>query len=161
VAGTTFTLRLPPAPPELVAAFVTQTVSIGPRPMDAQRILLVDDQEEVRESVGEMLRAMGHDVTVADSAEAALALAGRQLIDVVITDVGMPGMNGLALAQCLLALAPRLPIVLLTGWELESDSVRPGNVTCVLGKPVTMKSLRDGLGACMAEPLDKWNEKCS
>jgi len=160
-AGTTFTLSLPPAPPELVAAFVTQTVSIGPRPMDTQRILLVDDQEEVRESVGEMLRALGHHVTVADSGEAAMSLAGRQRLDVVISDVGMPGMNGLALAQRLLALAPRVPVVLLTGWELDSESVRPGNVTFVLGKPVTMKSLRDALSACMAEPVDKWNEKCS
>jgi signal transduction histidine kinase/ActR/RegA family two-component response regulator len=160
-AGTTFTLSLPSAPPELVAAFVTQTVSIDPRPMDTQRILLVDDQEEVRESVGEMLRAMGHHVTVADSGEAAISLVSRQRIDVVITDVGMPGMNGLALAQRLLVLTPRVPVILLTGWELESDSVRPGNVVFVLGKPVTMKSLRDALGAGMAEPVDKWNEKCS
>ena len=163
--GTTFTLRLPAASAEVVAAGARQPPAAytraRPAAAAAQRVLLVDDQEEVRASVGEMLRALGHEVAVVDCGEAALALANHQQIDVVITDLGMPEMNGLALAQRFLVVAPRLPIILLTGWELESDAVRPGNVVFVLGKPVTMKALGDALGACVAEPIGNWNKKCS
>jgi signal transduction histidine kinase/ActR/RegA family two-component response regulator len=157
--GTTFTLRLPPASPGFEIA-VRSEASVT-RPLALQRVVLVDDQKEVRESVGEMLRAMGHDVTAVDCGEAAVALAGRQRIDVVITDFGMPGFSGLAVAQRFRVLMPRVPIVLLTGWGLDPDTVRPANVVCVLRKPVTMKVLSDALTACTAEPVEAWSEKCS
>lgn len=158
--GTTFMLKLPPAAPGLVVAPVPSRAAV--HPVAVQRILLVDDQEEVRESVGEMLRAMGHHVTVADSGEAAVSLVGRQQFDVVITDLGMPGMSGLEVAQRFRILAPRVPVVVLTGWGLDRDTVRPSNVMFVLGKPVTMKSLDDALTACAAEPAsDGWSKKCS
>jgi signal transduction histidine kinase len=158
--GTTFTLTLPPAAPGLVVA--PAPTRVVARPVAAQRVLLVDDQEEVRESVGEMLRAMGHRVTVADSGEAAVSLVRRQQIDVLITDLGMPGMGGLEVAQRFLVLAPRIPVVIFTGWTLDCDTVRPSNVVFVLGKPVTMKALDDALMACVAEAAsDGWRKKCS
>ncbi|MFI5177782.1 MAG: ATP-binding protein [Vicinamibacterales bacterium] len=160
--GSTFTLALPPASPGLIAAVEPHQAG-ATRPRAVQRVLLVDDQEEVRDSVGEMLRALGHDVTVVDRGDAAVALAGRQRLDVVITDLGMPGMNGLDVAQRFRVLAPRVPVVLLTGWGLDSDAPRPPNVAFVLGKPVTMKSLGDALEACAAAPapIDERSEKCS
>jgi signal transduction histidine kinase len=161
-SGATFTLTLPAASPALVA---------DPRPRRSraamgyatqQRVLFVDDQEEVRASVGEMLRAMGHHVTVVDRGAAAVSLVGRQRIDVVITDLGMPGMTGLDVAERFRLLAPRVPIVLLTGWGLDPDAARPDNVAFVLGKPVTMKSLDDAISACLAAPAaGNWSEKCS
>jgi CheY-like chemotaxis protein len=160
--GSTFTLALPPASPGLTAA-VEPRQAAAARPRPAQRVLLVDDQEEVRDSVGEMLRALGHDVTVVDRGDAAVALAGRQRLDVVITDLGMPGMNGLDVAQRFRVLAPRVPVVLLTGWGLDNEAPRPPNVAFVLSKPVTMKSLGDALEACATTPapLDERSEKCS
>jgi CheY-like chemotaxis protein len=158
--GTIFTLRIPPAPPDLVAV-APRASSVAAKPLTVLRVVLVDDQKEVRESVGEMLRAMGHHVTAVDCGEAAVALAGRQRIDAVITDFGMPGMNGLGVAQRFLVLARRVPVVILTGWGLDPDAVRPGNVVCILGKPVTMKALSDALTACAAAPVETWHEKCS
>jgi CheY-like chemotaxis protein len=105
---------------------------------------------------------MGHHVTVADGGDAAVSLAGRQQIDVVITDLGMPGMTGLEVALRFRVLAPRVPVVILTGWGLDPDAGRPPNVVFVLGKPVTMKSLDDALTACAAElASDGWQQKCS
>ena len=160
--GTTFTLTLPAAAPALVAGARPRRIASATGYSRQQHVLLVDDQEEVRASVGEMLRAMGHHVTVVDRGEAAVSLVGRQRIDVVITDLGMPGMTGLAVAQRFSRLAPQVPIVLLTGWGLDPDAVRPANVVFVLGKPVTMKSVDDALSACLAAPAaGTWSEKCS
>jgi len=159
--GSTFTLKLPPAPPGMVADTTPRRAATR-RLLTAQRVLLVDDQEEVRDSVGEMLHALGHHVTVVDRGEAAVALAGRQRLDVVITDLGMPGMSGLDVAQRFRVLAPRVPIVLLTGWGLDADAPSPANVAFVLGKPVTMKSLGDALEACASAPAAaERGEKCS
>jgi signal transduction histidine kinase/CheY-like chemotaxis protein len=156
--GTTFTLRVPPAPPDVQATVVPRAADVAPA---GQRVVLADDDAAVRDTVGEMLRAMGHDVTVVDSGESAVALAGRQRVDVVITDVGMPGMNGIEVAQRFRVLAPRVPVILLTGWGVDQDTVRPANVVAVLGKPVSMKTLRDALTACAAEDINGWSEKCS
>jgi CheY-like chemotaxis protein len=161
-AGATFTLTLPAAAPALVADARPRRVEAAMGYSTQQRVLFVDDQEEVRASVGEMLRAMGHHVTVVDRGEAAVSLVGRQRIDVVITDLGMPGMTGIDVAQRFRLLAPRVPIVLLTGWGLDPDAARPANVAFVLGKPVTMKSLDDAISACLAAPAaGNWSEKCS
>jgi len=160
--GTTFTLTLPVATPALVADARPRRSGAATGYSTQQRVLLVDDQEEVRASVGEMLRAMGHDVTVVDRGEAAVSLVGRQRIDVVITDLGMPGMTGLDVAQRFWQLAPQVPVVLLTGWGLDPDAARPANVVFVLGKPATMRSLDDAISACLAAPAaGNWSEKCS
>lgn len=158
--GTTFTLRLPPAPSEL-AAIAPRASRVTATSPAIQRILLVDDEEDVRASVGELLRSMGHQVTAVDCGEAAVALARRQQIDVVITDLGMPGLNGLGVAQRFRVLTPRVPIVLLTGWGLEPDAVRPDNVVFVLNKPVTMKTLNDALTVCADGLVDTRSRKCS
>jgi signal transduction histidine kinase len=160
--GTTFTLRLPPAPAALLKvapprAAAPPVLTQAP----ARRVLFVDDQKDVRESVGEMLRAMGHEVSIADSGEAALARIGRHPIDVVITDLGMPGMNGFEVAQRFRVLAPNVPVVLLTGWAVDPQTSYASNVRFVVSKPVTMKALGEALAACVAAPVEVWGEKCS
>jgi len=144
--GTTFTLRLPPASMDVVAsAFpAAHEISTGG---GRRRVLLVDDQEEVRTSVGEMLRALGHDVVVAEDGTMALAMALRLRLDVVITDLGMPGINGLEVAKRLQVIAPTVAVVLLTGWGLDTTEARPDNVTSVLNKPVTMTRLAEALNS--------------
>ncbi len=154
--GTTFILSLPPAPAPLVPAVSegerasAEAAQLEPpvRPAHSaigRRILLVDDQQEVRESVGEMLRALGHSVVLASDGQAALAAAVRQPLDVVLTDFGMPEMNGAELGARLLAIAPRTPVLLMSGWGLDDDVPLPENVVHVLGKPLTMKTLEEAL----------------
>jgi signal transduction histidine kinase/ActR/RegA family two-component response regulator len=145
--GSTFTLRLPPAPAELLKRPVEPPRAASSTER-AQRVLLVDDQAEVRDSVGEMLRALGHTVTVAPDGNAALAVALRTPLDVVITDLGMPGMNGIDVARRLRAIASGMPVVLLTGWGVDDEETIPDNVASVLHKPVTMQSLSEALALC-------------
>ncbi|MEW6321006.1 MAG: response regulator [Acidobacteriota bacterium] len=127
-----------PSPPPLRAA------DPPPLPCGARRILVVDDQAEVRQSVSDMLTALGHVVVTAATATEALQCLMQSAIDVVFTDLSMPDMDGLTLADRVRTVRPSVPVALLTGWgsELEepNDAVR-----MVLAKPVTMGSLRDAV----------------
>ena len=74
----------------------------------------------MRESVGEMLRALGHERGRGDDGTGgARRWRCAQRFDVVLTDFGMPGMNGVEFAQPLHGVAPKMPVVLMTGWGLD------------------------------------------
>jgi PAS domain S-box-containing protein len=142
--GTTFTLTFPA---------VTADAPRGPvflPILEPLRILAVEDEPEVLDLVRAMLAHAGHTVLSAASGREALALFGREPVDLVITDLGMPGMTGLALAAELKRLRP-VPIVLLTGWadELERDAT-PG-VDVVLAKPFSRERLFDTLARAVPD----------
>ena len=82
---------------------------------------MIDDDPLVGQSLSHVLRADGHDVTVADGGQAGIdaftaAHRGLEAFDVVITDLGMPYVDGRAVAAAVKALSPRTPVLLLTGW---------------------------------------------
>ena len=121
-------------------------------PFRSLRILLVDDEDLVREGTAEMLREMGHEVhCAAGGAEALTLLAGPVKADVVVTDFKMPQMDGAELASHLRARWPELPVLLITGYTGASkhafDLPR-------LSKPFGMYELADALAA-LCEPDQK------
>lgn len=139
--GTTFTLTLPAA--------ASDETSLQEAPMDSerqtQRVLLIDDQPDVRESVSDMLKALGHNVSVAADGRTALQLVQNGTFDVVLTDLRMPGMDGLDLAKRLRALRPDVPVVLLTGWGTFFENSEPEAIAVVLPKPPTLHSLSEAI----------------
>ncbi|MCB9564495.1 MAG: sigma-54-dependent Fis family transcriptional regulator [Kofleriaceae bacterium] len=78
------------------------------------RILVVDDEEGIREFVAETLELSGHDVTRADDAEAAAAQLARHGFDLVITDLSMPGRGGMSLLHQIKAEQPDVEVIVLT-----------------------------------------------
>jgi CheY-like chemotaxis protein len=80
-------------------------------------VLLVDDDPGVRFALTEVLRDRGFQVVGASSGSQALALLSG--VDVVVTDLSMPGMDGLELVSHIAAYAPRLPVILLTAHGSE------------------------------------------
>jgi CheY-like chemotaxis protein len=146
-AGATFTLRLPPAPPGAVVDDEA-TWAMGRREGASLRVVLVDDRDDVRETVASMLEALGHDVIAVGDGFSALEAVSRQRVDAVITDLGMPGLSGADLARRLRPVAPDLPVVLMTGGADGTDAAALDNVRTVLGKPVTLGALDRVLAAC-------------
>jgi CheY-like chemotaxis protein len=107
------------------------------------RVLLVEDDEDNRELMAEVLESSGCDVVSVSNGQDALARLGGGGIDVVVTDVGMPGMGGLDLAKAVRASVPHVAIVVVTGWAERDDiaAARGKHVDAVLIKPVDPDAL--------------------
>jgi CheY-like chemotaxis protein len=107
-------------------------------------VLIVDDQAELGEMMAAMIRRDGHEVRVATSGPEALAAADERRPDLVLSDLGMPGMSGLDLADALHARWPNLPVALVTGWgpTVDPERARQSDIVQVLGKPFRMAEMR-------------------
>jgi len=108
------------------------------------RVLLVDDDPAVRQTVGSLLRTIGHQTVEADGGAAGILRLGESAVDLVVTDLGMPEVTGWDVARAAKAHDPRLPVILLTGWgdQIVPDSSRRGLVDRILGKPFRLEELR-------------------
>ena len=117
--------------------------------MDRLRVLLVEDDDDNRELMTEVLEADGYEVVTAASGAEALRRLSEQRMDVVVTDVGMPGMGGLEVARGAKKVAPDVPVVVVTGYAEREDitAARGREVDSILVKPVDP----DLLTACVAE----------
>jgi PAS domain S-box-containing protein len=116
------------------------------------RILIVDDDPLVLESVRHILEADGHTVTVANGGQAAIdafaaAHAKGETFQAVITDLGMPHVDGRTVAAAVKSLASEVAVVLLTGWghRLLADGEQPEHVDRVLSKPPKIAEMRKAL----------------
>lgn len=89
----------------------------------AQRVLVVDDEPKIRDLVRDYLQAAGFVVSVAVDGRGALAAARAQPPDLVVLDLGLPGMDGLDVARQLRAVGSAVPIIMLTARGEESDRV--------------------------------------
>jgi DNA-binding NtrC family response regulator len=89
------------------------------------KVLLVDDEEDFREALGERLRVRRLAVRTAESGEAALRILQEHPVDVVVLDVRMPGMSGLAATQAIKLSHPLVEIILVTG-HASLDASREG-----------------------------------
>jgi PAS domain S-box-containing protein len=103
-------------------------------------VLVVEDHPELREMAVELIRALGHRVTAAASAEEALASFANDDFDILFTDVGLPGMDGVALSRRLKAEQPGLRVIYATGYG-EAIEAGADSLGTVLAKPYTLASL--------------------
>ena len=112
-----------------------------------QFIVVVDDDQSVRESLPDLLRECGYAVNTFESAEDFLASSAVEMTDCLILDYAMPGMSGLELQRELTRRGNPVPIVFITG--NEDDSIRPlvvaaGAVDCLF-KPFSERQLLDAV----------------
>ncbi len=117
------------------------------------RVLLVEDEEMIRETLGEMLGLYRHEVTVAVSGADALRQFRPGAFDVVMTDLGMPGMSGLDLARAIRRQDAAVAIVLATGWgtELGREEVAAAGVNICLAKPLNLASVQATMTGLLAQ----------
>ena len=138
--GTAFTIYLPRVdePCDALASTAASPSSVG----GSETILLVEDEESVRQLVRETLESRGYRVLEAANGHAGLAIAAEHKDDLhlVITDVVMPGLSGHELAQQLLAARPALKVLYLSGYA--QDAFPPSEShKAFLQKPFTLQSL--------------------
>ncbi len=142
--GTTFTLTFPALAAEAPSAPVFLPV------VEPLRILAVEDEPEVADLVRAMLIHAGHSVVSAASGREALDLFEREPVDLVITDLGMPGMTGLALAAELKR-RRAVPIILLTGWAEDLDGKNTPDADVIIAKPFTRERLVDAIARAVPD----------
>ena len=111
-----------------------------------QRILLVEDSEVVRMLTVEVLEELDYSVIEAAEAQEALrVLRSDEHIDLLMTDIGLPGMNGQELAVAARQLRPDLKVLYASGYaeSVEIDKSEPAIRTDIIGKPFSLDALRD------------------
>jgi PAS domain S-box-containing protein len=115
------------------------------------RVLVVDDEVSIRETLGEFLAAEGHVVATAETVGEATALLAREEQDVVVTDIILPQATGLDLLRQVQGIAPGVKVVLITGepsYESAAAAVRHGAFD-YLPKPVTQQAITRVVSAAM------------
>jgi signal transduction histidine kinase/DNA-binding response OmpR family regulator len=144
--GTTMRLLFEATSSETAAGATRPTL-----PMEL-RILIVDDDPLVLASLREILQADGHSIVTADGGQLGIdafrsAKERDESFDVVITDLGMPNVDGRKVAAAVRSMSPTTPIVLLTGWgqRLLTDKDVPAPVDLILAKPPRLQELRSAL----------------
>jgi len=150
--GTTIRLGFPVPATQVACSTSPRTA----RPLLSRlRILVVDDDPLLLESLRTTLEGDGHAVTVATGGQEGIDMfstgsdAGKPFA-VVITDLGMPRVDGRKVAGAVKAASADTPVILLTGWGrgLAADGDAPAHVDCMLGKPPKLTELRDALSRC-------------
>ncbi|HEY8507237.1 MAG TPA: ATP-binding protein, partial [Steroidobacteraceae bacterium] len=152
--GTTVRLIFPVAAQGPAAAGVA---AAPVKPSRRLRILIIDDDPLLLQSVRDSLESDGHLVAVADGGQAGIDqfLAARKRNEpfaVVVTDLGMPYVDGRKVAATLRAASPETPIIMLTGWgqRLLTEKEIPAHVDRVLAKPPKLRELRAALAELTA-----------
>lgn len=155
--GTTVRLnfQIPVSTVDDVTAPGTATIVLPMR----LRILLVDDDPLVLKSLRDILEMDGHIVASAGGGEAGIAafrasLTRKDPFEVVITDLGMPYVDGRKVSAAIKMASPKTPVILLTGWgeRLVTDGDIPEHVDRVLSKPPRIRELRSAL-ATLCSPV--------
>lgn len=147
--GTTLRLRLPIATASLAPATAPVRSNMTsrpptPRPLHGLRLLLVEDDVDIREAMVELLRLAGADVSEADDGDVALArVAADVAFDAVLMDIRMPRLDGLSATRALRARGVTLPILILTADAVDErrvESLAAGG-TAWISKPVDLRKL--------------------
>ena len=118
------------------------------------KVLVIDDEPGIRSLLDTLLRRKGYDVVLAESGRKGLELFRRERPDVVVLDLKMPGMDGLAVLQQVRSLNPTLPVIILTGAgtpETEQQ-VRAMGVTEYVEKEFSLHLLGDSLKRLLKTP---------
>jgi CheY-like chemotaxis protein len=119
-------LQFQPAEEQSFTSKSPNTQSSTRESANSRRALIVDDVSDVTDMLSVLLTHAGYDVSTASRAQDAIALARERQFDVVISDIGMPEMNGYQLAEALRSLPgyESVPMVALTGYSMFDDRSR-------------------------------------
>jgi PAS domain S-box-containing protein len=150
-AGTSVTILLPPAGVESRPA-----ASPSSAPPGRPHVLLVEDQDPVRDLLTTVLKKHGFEVSAAPDGERALELAAVRSFDLLLTDVVLPGMTGPELARKVRVHAPKARVLFMSGYTGDAlqDETEFGDERAFIQKPFASKALVDRIRSLLASPGD-------
>src|SRR5713101_3887812 len=148
--GSVFMIRLPISKGES-APEAGEALS---RSVRSGRILVIDDEEAVRCVLRDMLTPCGHTVLEAASGEAGLALLDHEAVDVILTDISMPGMSGWDVAAACQRRFPHIPRGFVTGWgdRLDPQETARSGVRFIVSKPFAPADVQGHVASVLASP---------
>jgi CheY-like chemotaxis protein len=151
--GSTFMVRLPVSAEEPTA----EARESAPRTVGAAHVLVIDDEPEVRSVLRDMLVSFGYTVVEAASGEEGLACCESAPVDVILTDVSMPGMSGWDVADACRRRFPHVPLGFVTGWgdRLDQEMTRRSGVRFVLSKPFGPLDVQTLVAGVLPLPLHR------
>ena len=132
--GTTFIIHLPTGYGEEVSVVKEVTPIKESR---QARILVIDDEDSVRDILYRMLKTKGHQVVVASNGEEGIERFRSQPFDLVFTDLGMPKISGWEVGKTIKEINPKIPIAMITGWgmELDREKMSESGIDLIVSKP--------------------------
>jgi CheY-like chemotaxis protein len=101
------------------------------------RILVIDDEDSVRDILSQMLKVKGHQVVVASDGEEGIERFKEETFDLVFTDLGMPKISGWEVGKAIKGLNSKVPVVMITGWgmELSKEKMTESGIDLIVSKP--------------------------
>lgn len=131
--GTTFTIILPIGSEGKEEATFPSVIKKGKK----ARILVIDDEEFVRRIISRILAQVHHQVTLAEDGKKGVQLFKEEKFDMVLTDLGMPGMSGWEVCQAIKEISPQTPVGMITGWgaEMSRSKMEEHGLDFFISKP--------------------------
>jgi len=119
-----------------------------------RKVLVVDDDPVVRKSFDRVLSSKGYAVITAENGEEALRKLNEEKYDLVYTDIRMPGMSGLEVAEQVKARRPWTPVVIITGYGTDAAEARAkaAGVSSFVHKPLSPEMIEDSARDALTEP---------
>jgi CheY-like chemotaxis protein len=117
------------------------------------RLLAIDDQTVILDLITAMCQSLDYDVVTAQSGARGLELAEQQDFDIILADLAMPGSSGLEVARQLKEIAPGVPVILVTGWEvtIKPEQLQAVGIINVLHKPFRIEQLTEIVRSATAQ----------
>src|SRR5437867_4060726 len=119
-----------------------------------KRILLVDDERSIRESLNKILRVENYDVVLAENGLEAIEKQAVEHIDLLILDLNMPLKDGWDALGALIEINPRLPVVIITGRSNQRILAESTGADAVMEKPLDVPLLLQTIRALLDEPME-------
>jgi CheY-like chemotaxis protein len=140
--GSTFTIRFP-ITKKIGKGNVKEEKVISIKKKQKARILVIEDEEDVRKLLRDILTDAGHKVDVANDGSEGIEIFKKKKFDLVLTDLGMPRMSGWEVAEKVKSINGKVPVALITGWNiaLDSSEMKDSGINLVIHKPFKMEQI--------------------
>jgi DNA-binding NtrC family response regulator len=119
-----------------------------------KRILLVDNDRSIRESLSKILRAENYEVVLGENGQEAIEKHGAGHIDLLISDLNMPVKNARATLERLVGINPLLPVVIITGRSNQRALAETAGADALMEKPLDVPLLLQTIRELLAEPME-------